>query len=162
VPTLPQPAWVMRFAQIQRVFWRSRGGGSKLRISLKVGRRPIPSMNTSRKCVCPPQIVYAYLASGGFAPRPHWGSASGPHWGTSVLQTLCAHPIQILATPLDQISRRGIGGPETESSFACFIQTLMFISRKFVGAKSVVFGGMAKFATWRGGLAPQTSPCPRP
>jgi len=60
--------WVVRFAQICRVFWRSEGGGSRLRMSLKVHR--ISSMNTSRKCVCPLQIVYAYLASGGFALRP--------------------------------------------------------------------------------------------
>jgi len=36
-------------------------------------------------------------------------------------------------------------------TFACFIETLMFISRKFGGAEFVVFGG-AKLATW-GGLA---------
>jgi len=31
--------------------------------------------------------------------------------------------------------------PEAESSVACFIETLMFISRKFCRAKSVVFEG---------------------
>jgi len=35
------------------------------------------------KCVCPLQIVYAYLASGGFTPDPHGGSDPGPRWGTS-------------------------------------------------------------------------------
>jgi len=50
-----------------KFFLRSRGGGSRLRMSLKVYRTS--SMNTSRKCVClcPLQILYAYLAS---APRP--------------------------------------------------------------------------------------------
>ena len=33
-------------------------------------------MNTSRKCVRPLQIVYAYLASGGFAPDLHIGALS--------------------------------------------------------------------------------------
>ena len=68
------------------------GGGSRLCMSLKVHH--ISSMNTSRKCVCPLQIVHAYLASGGFAPDPHRhrGSAPGPRWGTSIPQTLCALP----------------------------------------------------------------------
>ena len=63
-------------------FWRSRVGGSRLCMSLKVHH--ISSMNISQKCVCPLQIVYAYLAFGGKAPMPHWGSAPGPCWGTSI------------------------------------------------------------------------------
>ena len=47
-------------------------GGSSLRMSLKVHR--ISSMNRSRKCVCPLQIVYAYLAFGGFTLRPAIGT----------------------------------------------------------------------------------------
>ena len=69
-----------------KTFWRSRGGrGSRLRMSLKV--HCISSMNTLRKCVCPLQIVYAYLASGGFASDPHRDSVPVPCWGTSVPQT---------------------------------------------------------------------------
>ena len=82
---------VVRFAQIWRVFLEELGGGSRLHMSLKVHR--ISSMNTSRKCVCSLQIVYAYLASGGIAPDPHWGSAPWPHCKTSVLQAPFAHPI---------------------------------------------------------------------
>jgi len=81
VPTLPRPEWVVRFAQIQRVFWRSRSGGdSRLCMSLKVHRSLYLLLNTSRKCVCPLQIVYAYLASGGFVPDSNWGSAPRPCW----------------------------------------------------------------------------------
>jgi len=90
VPTLPRPGWVVRFAQIRRVFWRSRGGGSRLRMRLKVHR--ISSMNTSRKCVCSLQIVYAYLASGGCAQAPTGALPLDPAGGTSVPQTRCAHP----------------------------------------------------------------------
>ena len=65
-------------------------GGSRLCMSLKVHR--ISSTNTSRKCVCPVQIV---CISGfwGFAPRLHrdllypW-----TRLGTFVPQTTCAHP----------------------------------------------------------------------
>jgi len=90
--------WVVRFAQIQRVFWRSRGGGSILRMSLKVHR--ISSMNTPLKCICPLQIVYAYLASEGFAPRPHQGSTHGPRWGLLFTNLLCPPYLQTLAMPL--------------------------------------------------------------
>ena len=72
--------WVVRFAQIRRVFWRNRG---RVADSTWVWRYTV-YMNTSRRCVCLLQIVYAYLASGGFAPDPHRGSAPGPCWGTSV------------------------------------------------------------------------------
>jgi len=71
-------------------FWRSGGGGCRLRMCLKV--RHISSMNTSRKCLCLLQIVYAYLASGGFAPKSPLGSAPRPRWGTSIPETPCAHP----------------------------------------------------------------------
>jgi len=68
--------WVVRFAQIRRVFWRSRGC-SRLCMSLKVQHIGLSSMNTSRKCICLLQIVYAYLASGrGSAPGPCWGLPS--------------------------------------------------------------------------------------
>jgi len=30
------------------------------------------------------KFMSCFLASGGFAPRPHRGSAPGPRWGTSV------------------------------------------------------------------------------
>ena len=53
-------------------FLRSRGGGSRLRIRCTVR---VSYMNKSQKCVCPLQIVYAYLASGGSAPRPRWGTS---------------------------------------------------------------------------------------
>jgi len=102
VPTLPRPGWVVRFAQIQRDFWRSMGGGSRLCMSLKVHR--ISSLNTSRKCVCPLQIVYAYLASGGFAPRPPPGICPWiPLGDFRSPDPLCPPYVQTLATPLETI-----------------------------------------------------------
>ena len=77
--------------KFEELFWKSRGGGSRLckvRMSLKVHR--ISSMNTSRKCICPLQIVYVYLASKGSAPESHWG--------TSISQTQCPPYLQTLAT----------------------------------------------------------------
>ena len=72
-------------------FWRSResGGGSRLYMNLKVHR--ISSKNTSRKCVCPLQIVHAYLASGGpWTPLGDFFPAD----------LLCPPYLQTLAMPL--------------------------------------------------------------
>jgi len=56
VPTLPWPGWVGReICTNSKFFWKSRVGRDSM--SLEVHR--IPSMNTSLKCVCPLQIVYA-------------------------------------------------------------------------------------------------------
>ena len=71
-------------------FFGGVGMGSKLRMSLKVHR--IIFMNTSRKCVCPLQIVYAYLASGGFAPRPLPGLCPCTLLGDFRPPNSCAHP----------------------------------------------------------------------
>jgi len=98
MPTLPWPGWVMRFAQIRRDFCRSRVGGSSLRMSLKAHR--ISSMNTSWKCICPLQIVYAYLASGGFAPDPTGALPVDPAGGLPTPRLLCPPYLQTLATPL--------------------------------------------------------------
>ena len=53
------------------------------------------------------KIYVVCLASGGFAPRPHRGSAPGARWGTSVPQTpstcqswLCPTRNRSLAAPL--------------------------------------------------------------
>ena len=79
----------------EEFFWRSRGGGSRLRMSLKVHR--ISSMNTSRKCVCPLQIVYAYLAK---SPDHRWSSAPGLRWDFRPPHLMCPPYLQTLATPL--------------------------------------------------------------
>jgi len=94
-PTLPRPGRVVRFAQIRRVCWRS-GWGSRLRMSLKVHH--ISSLNRSRKCVCPLQIVYAYLASGGFAPDPPPGLCPWTPLGD--FRPLYPPYLQTLVTPL--------------------------------------------------------------
>ena len=75
-----------------KIFFGGVGwGGSRLCMSLNVHR--ISSMNTTRKCVCPLQIVYAYLAcAGGFAPDPHRGSAPGPRWVLPSPRPLCPLP----------------------------------------------------------------------
>jgi len=91
VPTLPWPGWIVRFAQIQRVFFGGVGvGGSRLHMSLRV--HCISSTNTSRKCVCPLQIVYAYLASGEkLCPWTPLGDFRSP-------DPLCPPYLQTLAT----------------------------------------------------------------
>jgi len=33
-------------------------------------------------------------ASGGFDPRPHWGSIPGPHWVTFVSRLLVCRPLE--------------------------------------------------------------------
>ena len=50
-------------------------------------------------------LINCYELSGGYAPEPPTrGSAPGPRWGTSVPQTPCATHLQILATPLVDVS----------------------------------------------------------
>jgi len=76
-------------------------GDNRLHMSLKVYH--ISSMNTSRKCVCPLQIVYAYLASGGKAPRPPLGLCLWTPLGDFHLpDILCPPYLQTLAMPLTQ------------------------------------------------------------
>jgi len=81
---------VVRFAQFRSVFGGVGWGGSRLHMSLKVHR--ISSMNSSRKCICPQQIVYAYFASGGFGPRPPSGLCPLTTLGDFHPQTPFAHP----------------------------------------------------------------------
>jgi len=73
-----------------KIFFGGVGwGGSRLCMSLNVHR--ISSMNTTRKCVCPLQIVYAYLASGSFAPRPPPGLCPWTTLGDFCPPNPCAH-----------------------------------------------------------------------
>ena len=80
--------------KFEEFFWRSRVGGSRLRMSLKVHR--ISSMNTWRKCVCPLQIVYAYLAS-AYTGNCSWA----PLGDFRPPEPLCPPYLQTLATPLN-------------------------------------------------------------
>jgi len=58
-------------------------------------------MNTSRKCVCPLQIVHAYLTSGGFASRPPPGLCPRTPLQSPVSQSLCPLYLQTLATLIE-------------------------------------------------------------
>ena len=88
VPALPQPAWVMRFAQIQRVFWRSRGGGSRLADSawrFTVGPRAVGPISSKLWTHHENAFVHCRLYMhiwllGASPPDSHWGSAPEPRW----------------------------------------------------------------------------------
>jgi len=90
VPTLPQPGWVVRFAQIRSFWWSRAGGGSRLE------PEGIPYIFYEH-------ITKMRLSTADWRPRPQRGSAPGPRWGTSVprmLRSLCPSYLETLATPL--------------------------------------------------------------
>ena len=70
----PTALSITRSVQIRRGFWRSRVGGSRLHMILKVGLHRISSMNTSRKCVCPLQILYMHIWLLGLCPQTPTGA----------------------------------------------------------------------------------------
>ena len=95
----PTSARVGREICTNSEFFGGVGWGSRLHMSLKVHR--ISSINTSRKCVCPLQIVYAYLAFGAFAPTSPQGLCPWtPLRDFHPPNSLCPPYLQTLATPL--------------------------------------------------------------
>ena len=125
-------------------------------IHISLDRPNLPSQTASRQ-----GRGQGIMFGGGLSPGHrergsasiYWGWGQSPQWGS---RGKVPPP---WSWKLCSIWRSS-GGAKFDT-FACFIETLMFISRKFGGAELVVFG-RAKRATLGGGLAPQTPPCPRP
>ena len=88
----------------------------------------------------------AYYRSLGRSPQ-RGSKGQSPRWGVTGLRPLEAESSVAFEAPAEEPNLSLV----TDSFCSSYRETLMFISRKFGKAKTVVFGE-AKFATW--GLAP--------